>query len=65
MVDLPKLNLVGFASILASLVFIGTGILLIVNTGATVHDPVNPSMLNIVGFVSTLMGLLLLLARDE
>jgi hypothetical protein len=65
MVDLPKLDLVGFASVLAGFIFLATGILLLVNTGATVHDPVNPSMLNLVGLVSTLVGIVLLLARDE
>jgi hypothetical protein len=65
MVDLPKLDFVGFTSVLAGFVFLLTGILLLVNTGATVHDPINPSMLNLLGLVSTLLGLILLLARDE
>jgi hypothetical protein len=65
MVDLPKLDFVGVSSVLAGFVFLMTGILLLVNTGTTVHDPVNPSMLNLLGLISTLMGLVLLLARDE
>ena len=65
MVDLPKLDFVGFASVLAGFVFFMTGILLLMNTGATIHDPVNPSLLNLIGLVSTLLGLVLILARDE
>ncbi len=65
MVDLPKLDFVGFSSVLAGFVFLMTGILLLVNTGATLHDPVNPSMLTLLGLISTLLGLVLLLARDE
>ncbi len=64
MVDLPKLDFIGFASVLAGFVFFMTGILLLVNTGATVHDPVNPSMLNLIGLVSTLAGLVLMVSRD-
>ena len=65
MVDLPKLDNVGLATVLAGFIFLATGILMLVNTGATVHDPVNPSILNIVGLISTIVGLVLLLARDE
>ena len=65
MVDLPKLDNVGLASVLAGFIFLMTGILLLVNTATTVHDPVNPSLLNLVGLISTLVGLVLILARDE
>ncbi len=64
MVDLPKLDFIGFASVLAGFVFFMTGLLLLMNTGATVHDPVNPSMLNLIGLVSTLAGLVLMVSRE-
>ena len=65
MVDLPKLDFVGFSSVLAGFVFLITGILLLINTSATTHNPVNPSMLSILGSASSLFGIILLLARDE
>ena len=65
MVDSPKLDFIGFASVLAGIVFLLTGILLVVNTGSTVHDPVNPALMNLMGFVTTIIGMMLLLARDE
>ena len=64
MVDLPKLDFIGFASVLAGFVFFMTGILLLVNTGATVHDPVNPSILNLIGLISAFLGLVLIVSRD-
>ena len=42
MVDLPKLDFIGFASVLAGIVFLLTGILLVVNTGSTVVTPLTP-----------------------
>ncbi len=65
MVDLPKLDFVGFTSVLAGFVFLMTGILLLVNTGSTMPDPVNPAMMNLLGLISAIIGLVLLLARDE
>ena len=65
MVDLPKLDFIGFTSTLAGFVFLFTGILLLVNTGTTVHDPVNPSLMTLLGLVTSVLGLVLLLARDE
>ena len=64
MVDLPKLDNVGLATILAGFIFLLTGILLLVNTGVVVHDPINPSILTLVGLISALAGLVLLLGRD-
>jgi hypothetical protein len=64
MVDIPKLDFIGFASVLAGFVFFMTGILMLVNTGATVHDPVNPSMLNLIGLISALAGLVLMVSRE-
>ncbi len=65
MVDLPKLDNIALASVLAGFVFIMTGILLLINTAATVHQPVNPSLLNLLGVISVLIGLTLIMARDE
>ena len=65
MVDLPKLDNVGLATILSGFIFLVTGILILVNTGVTVHDPVNPSLLNLVGLISAFTGLVLILAREE
>lgn len=65
MVDLPKLDFIGFASVLAGIVFLLTGILLVINTGSTIHDPVNPTLMNLMGVVTTIIGLMLLLARDD
>ena len=65
MVDLPKLDFIGFASVLAGIVFLLTGLLLVVNTGSTIHDPVNPALISLIGIVTTIIGLMLLLARDD
>ena len=65
MVDLPELDNVGLATTLAGFIFLLTGILLLVNTGVSVHDPINPSMLNLVGLISAFTGLILILARDK
>ncbi len=65
MVDLPKLDFIGFASVLAGIVFLLTGILIIVNTGSTIPNPVNPALMNLMGIVTTVTGLMLLIARDE
>jgi len=50
MVDLPKLDFIGFASVLAGIVFL---------------DPVNPALMNLMGVVTAIIGLMLLLVRDE
>ena len=65
MVDLPKLDFIGFASVLAGIVFLLTGLLLVVNTGSTIHDPVNPALMSLIGIVTAIIGLILLLARDD
>ena len=65
MVDLPKLDFIGFTSVLAGFVFLMTGLLMILNTGATVTDPVNPSLMTLIGIISAIIGLVLILARDE
>lgn len=65
MVDLPKLDFIGFASVLAGIIFLLTGLLLVVNTGSTIHDPVNPALMSLIGIVTAIIGLMLLLARDD
>ena len=65
MVDLPKLDFIGFASLLAGIVFLLTGLLLVVNTSSIIPDPVNPALMNLMGFVTAITGLMLLLARDD
>ncbi len=65
MVDLPKLDFIGFASVLAGIVFLLTGLLIVVNTGSTIPDPVNPALMNLMGVVTAFTGLMLLLARDD
>ena len=65
MVNLHKLDFVGFASVLAGIVFLLTGILLVINTGSTIPDPVNPALMNLMGVVTAIIGLMLLLARDD
>jgi hypothetical protein len=65
MVDLPKLDFIGFASVLAGIVFLLTGLLLVVNTGSTIHDPVNPALMSLIGIVTAIIGLMLVLARND
>ena len=65
MVDLPKLDFIGFASVLAGVVFLLTGLLIVGNTGSTIPDPVNPALMNLMGVVTAITGLMLLLARDD
>ncbi len=65
MVDLPKLDFIGFASLLAGIVFLLTGLLLVVNTSSIIPDPVNPALMNLMGVVTAITGLMLLLARDD
>jgi hypothetical protein len=65
MVDLPKLDFIGFASVLAGIVFLLTGLLFVVNTGSTIHDPVNPTLMSLIGIVTAIIGLMLVLARND
>ncbi len=65
MVNIPKIDFIGFASVLAGIVFLLTGILLVINTGSTIPDPVNPALMNLMGVVTAIIGLMLLLARDD
>ncbi len=63
--NLPKLDFIGFASMLAGIVFLLTGILLVINTGSTIPDPVNPALMNLMGVLTAIIGLMLLLAQDD
>jgi hypothetical protein len=65
MVDLPKLDLTGFTTILAGFIFLATGLLLFVNAMSTMPDPVSPIAYKLLGFVLALVGVILLASRDE
>ena len=65
MVELPELRLAGFTSFLAGFIFLSTGFLLFLNASNTVADPVNPEILRILGAFTSLVGILLLVSRDE
>ncbi|MFH1179107.1 MAG: hypothetical protein V1710_01970 [Candidatus Bathyarchaeota archaeon] len=65
MVDLPKLDLTGFTTILAGFIFLATGLLLFVNAMSTTPDPVSPVAYKLLGFVLALVGVFLLASRDE
>jgi hypothetical protein len=65
MVELPKVNFTGFTSILAGFIFFATGILLFYNTSNTPAETVSLGVLRILGVVTALVGLLLLVSRDE
>ena len=65
MVDLPKLNLTGFASVLAGFIFLATGLLMFINASNTVPDPVSPAVIKFLGVISVLVGVVLLASRDE
>ena len=65
MVDLPKLDLTGFAALLAGFIFLATGILLFLHASNTAPDPVSPGVLRLLGAVTVLVGVFLLASRDE
>jgi uncharacterized membrane protein HdeD (DUF308 family) len=65
MVELPKLDLTGFATILAGFIFLVTGVLMFMHASNTLPDPVSPGVLKLLGAVTALVGLLLLASRDE
>jgi hypothetical protein len=65
MVDLPKLDLTGFTTILAGFIFLATGLLMLVNAMSTAPDPVSPTVFKLLGLVLALVGVLLLASRDE
>lgn len=65
MVDLPKLDLIGFTSILAGLIFLASGILIFLNATNTTAGSVNLSVVKFFGLLLVLVGLLLFVSRDE
>jgi hypothetical protein len=65
MVELPKLDLTGFATILAGFIFLATGVLMFLNASNTIPDPVSPGVLRLLGAVTALVGVFLLASRDE
>ncbi|MCW4012460.1 MAG: hypothetical protein NWF07_05640 [Candidatus Bathyarchaeota archaeon] len=65
MVDLPKLDLTGFTSVLAGFIFLATGLLMFINASNTVPDPVSPAVIKLLGVVTAVVGVFLLASRDE
>ncbi len=65
MVDLPKLDLTGFTTVLAGFIFLATGLLMFINANSTIPDPVSPGVIKLLGVVTALIGVLLLASRDE
>ena len=65
MVQIPKLDLTGFTAVLAGFIFLAAGLLLLFNSSNTLPDPVNPGILRLLGAVTALVGILLLISRDE
>jgi MFS superfamily sulfate permease-like transporter len=65
MVDLPKLDIIGFTSILAGFIFLVTGLLLLINSINTVPDPVSPGVLKLLGIFVAIVGIVLLTSRSD
>jgi hypothetical protein len=65
MVNLPKLDLTGFTSVLAGFIFLATGLIMFINASSTVSDPVSPVVIQLLGVVTALTGVFLLASRDE
>ena len=65
MVDLPKLDLTGFTTILAGFIFLASGLLMFINASNTIPDPVSPAVIKLLGAVTALIGVVLLASRDE
>jgi len=65
MVDLPKLDLTGFTTILAGFIFLATGLMMLINAMSTAPDLVSPVAFKLMGFVLALVGVILLASRDE
>ena len=65
MVDLPKLDLTGFTTVLAGFVLLATGLLTYINASSTVPDPVSPGVVKLLGVITALIGVFLLASRDE
>ena len=65
MVDLPKLDLTGFTTVLAGFIFLASGLLMFINASSTIPDPVSPAVIKLIGVITALTGVLLLASRDE
>ena len=65
MVDLPKLDLTGFTTILAGFIFLASGLLMFINASNTIPDPVSPAVIKLLGAVTALIGVILLASQDE
>jgi hypothetical protein len=65
MVDIPKLDIIGFTSILAGFIFLATGLFLLRNSINTVPDPVNPVVIKLLSLLVAFVGILLLTSRSD
>lgn len=65
MVELPKLDLIGFTTILAGFILLASGLLIIINTSVTAPDPINPIIIRILGIILAFVGVILFISRDE
>ena len=65
MVDLPKLDLTGFTTVLAGFIFLASGLLMFINASSTIPNPVSPAVIKLIGVITALTGVLLLASRDE
>ena len=65
MVDIPKLDIIGFTSILAGFIFLATGLLLLINSINTAPDPVNPGVMKLLGISVAVVGVILLTSRSD
>ena len=65
MVDIPKLETIGLTSIIAGLIFLATGLLLVINSINTVSDPINPGVIKLLGIMVAIVGIILLTSRSD
>jgi hypothetical protein len=65
MVDIPKLDIIGFTSILAGFIFLATGLFLLRNSINTAPEPVNPVVITLLSLLISFVGILLLTSRSD
>jgi hypothetical protein len=65
MVDIPKIDIIGFTSILAGFIFLATGLFLLRNSINTSPEPVNPFVIKLLSLMIAFVGILLLTSRRD
>ena len=60
-----KLDITGFAAILAGIIFLATGVLMFINATNTLPDPLSSGVIRLLGVITALVGAILLASRDE